>query len=465
MPGEATRLQPRPLESPEEYGSPGELAGCQEGRERSVARLRLLADNAGLIGRVTACGIVAATALAFLIPQRYESTTRLMPPESQSSPGMALLATLAAGSGIGMGGGLASLGGELLGGKNTGVLFVGILRSRTVEDDVIKKFDLQTVYRESRWEDARKKLEARTDVVEGRKDGIITIRVADRSRERAAGMAAEYTAELDRVVNRLSTSAARREREFLEERLKGVQADLEDAEKQFSEFASKNTAIDIKEHGRAMLAAAANLQGQLIAAESTLEGMKQIYTDENIRVRSLEARIAELKSQLEKIGGKGENGLAAGSAAGESMYPSIRKLPLLGVEYADLYRRTRVQEAVFETLTQEYELAKVQEAKETPKVKVLDPADVPENRSFPPRLLIVFSGGCLALGAAIAFVVGRNGWQQTDPRDPLKALTLELWRSASAKLTLGRRNGSGGGRFGSRKWGWLDRDDKRLPGE
>jgi capsule polysaccharide export protein KpsE/RkpR len=188
--------------------------------------------------------------------------------------------------------------------------------------------------------------------------------------------------ELNRLVADLSTSSARRERVFLEERLQGVSRDLEDAEKNFSQFASKNSAIDVKEQGKAMVEAAATLQGQLIAAQSQLEGFREIYTDNNPRVRTIKARIDELRRQLEKLGGKGESSTDVSSGSGESLYPSIRKLPLLGVTYADLYRRTRVQEAVFETLTKEYEMAKVQEAKEIPTVKVLDTPNVPDRKPF-----------------------------------------------------------------------------------
>src|SRR5439155_1386233 len=219
-------------------------------------------------------------------------------------------------------------------------------------------------------------------------------------------MAQAYVEELNGLVAELSTSSARRERIFLEGRLQAVSQDLEAAEKEFSEFASKNTAIDIKEQGKAMVEGAAILQGQLIAAQSELEGLRQIYTDNNVRVRSVRARIDELKHQLEKMGGKGENPSADSGqeqdspAQQDSLYPSIRKLPLLGVTYADLYRRTRVQEAVFESLTKEYELAKVQEVKEIPTVKVLDSPNIPERKSFPPRLLIMFLGTVFAFGLA-----------------------------------------------------------------
>src|SRR5262249_6717712 len=118
------------------------------------------------------------------------------------------------------------------------------------------------------------------------------------------------------------------------------------------------------------------LQGELIAAQSELEGLRQIYTDENVRVRATRARIAGLQHELEKLGGKGDTPGAEDQE--NTLYPSIRKLPLLGATYADLYRRVAVQEVVYETLTKQCELAKVQEAKEIPSVKVLDPAEVPE---------------------------------------------------------------------------------------
>ena len=239
--------------------------------------------------------------------------------------------------------------------------------------------------------DVRKDLAERTEISVDRKSQIITFIVTDRDAKRAAAMGQAYVEELNRLVAELSTSSARRERLFLEGRLQSVSRDLEQSEKDFSQFASKNTAIDIKEQGKAMVEAAAVLQGQLIAAESEYEGLKQIYTDNNVRVRSVKARIDELRRQLEKLGGKGESATTVSDQPGESLYPSIRKLPLLGVKYADLYRQTKIQEAVLETLTKEYELAKVEEAKEIPTVKVLDVANIPDKKSFPPRLSIMFS--------------------------------------------------------------------------
>jgi len=276
-----------------------------------------------------------------------------------------------------------------------------------------------------------------------RKSQIITLAVTDHDPKRAAAMGEAYVEELNRLVAELSTSSARRERIFLEERLQAVSKDLESAEKEFSQFSSKNSAIDIKEQGKAMVEAAATLQGQLIAAESEVQGLKQIYTDNNVRVRSVQARINELKHQLEKIGGKGEDASVPLGQQQDSLYPSIRKLPLLGVAYADLYRRTRVQEAVFESLTKEYELAKVQEVKEIPTVKVLDPPNIPDKKSFPPRLVIMLFGTALAFGLATTWVFGRTSWDQTDSSDPTKAFAQEVLTTMKASIPKFAQNGSG----------------------
>src|SRR5271155_1399227 len=375
------------IEPPEEgiLGPNPPEPGAKSGEE-SVAHLRLLWEHRRFLFRVVACALLASTLIAFLIPPRYESTARLMPPDSQSSSALATAAAAISGGA----GGLGGIAGELLGLKSTSDTFVGILSSRTVQDELIQQFDLKKLYSIRRMEDTRKALADRTAISVDRKSQIISITVTDKSPQRAAAMAQAYVEELNHLVAELSTSAARRERIFLEGRLQAVTKDLEDSEKDFSQFASKNTAIDIKEQGKAMVEAAATLQGQLIAAESEYEGLKQIYTDNNVRVRSIRARIDELKHQLEKLGGKGESATTVSDQPSDSFYPSIRKLPLLGVTYADLYRRTRIQEAVLETLTKEYELAKVEEAKEIPTVKVLDAANIPDKKSFPPRLLVIF---------------------------------------------------------------------------
>jgi capsule polysaccharide export protein KpsE/RkpR len=399
--------------------------------ERFAANCRLLWQRRHVLRRAVLYGFLFFAILAFAIPARYSSTARLMPPDNnQAASGLAAVAAMVSNSAGSAAGGLAN---EVLGVKNTSEIFSGILSSRTVQDSLIQQFDLKKVYWDRRIEDAREDLSKHTDLDVDRKTQIVSITVTDRNPQRATAMAQAYVDQLNRLVALLSTSAARRERIFLEGRLQTVNGDLENAEKQFSQFASKNSALDIKEQGKAMMQAAAALQGQLIAAQSELEGLRQIYTDNNVRVRSVRARIGELQRQLEKIGGKGED-VSGADLPSDALYPSIRKLPLLGVTWADLYRQMKVQEVVFETLTKQYELAKVQEAKEIPTVKVLDAPIIPEKKVFPPRMLIVLLGTSLSFIGGLIWVFGEKSWASMGADDPRKVMLQDAVISIEGRV-------------------------------
>ena len=390
----------------------------------TLVRSQLLWKNRRFLAQAIFAGLCVGLVVALLIPSRYESTVQLMPPDSQSG-GLAMLAALTAKAGGGSGGGLGAVAGDLLGVKSSGALFVGILKSRTLQDRLIDRFQLKKVYSVKHTEDARKTLSENTAASEDRKTGIVTVTVTDHDPKRAAAIAQAHIEELNQLSAQLSTSAAHRERVFLEERLIAVKRDLDDAAKKFSQFASKNVALDIKEQARAMVEAAAAIQGEMIAAESELKGLEQIYTSSNVRVRAIQARISELQRQLQKLGGKAPSETDP-LASSDALYPSIRELPILGVTWADLYRRTKIQETVFEILTQQYELAKVQEAKETPSVKVLDAAVVPEEKSFPPRVLITVLGGLVLFCGAAMWVFARERWNETDASDPGKMFAREV---------------------------------------
>jgi capsule polysaccharide export protein KpsE/RkpR len=390
------------------------------------------------LGQAALAGLVAGAVLACLLPSRYVSTLQLMPPDNQSSSGMAMLAALTAKSG----GGVGAIAGDALGIKNSGSLFIGILRSRTVEDRLVERFQLKAVYHARLDEDGREQLAQNTGVSEDRKSGIIILTVSDRNPERARALAAAYVEELNRLVAELSTSSAHRERVFLEERLVAVKQNLDQAARELGEFSSKNATIDVKEQGRAMVAAAATLQGELIVAESQRRALEAIYTPNNVRVRAAQAQAMELRRQLQQLGGNSgpaedpgkDQAEGKGGASAGLLYPSLRKLPLLGVKYADLYRWARIQEVVFETLTQQCEIAKVQEAKETPSVKLLDQANLPERRFFPPRTLITALGGFAAVGGALLWMAGQQRWQRTDASDPRKQLAQEVFQAMNSVL-------------------------------
>ena len=436
-----------PTEFPEEESPSIVGSATVPAEDRTLSALRtarLLWAQRRLLSKALLAGVLAGIVIALLIPSRYESTVQLMPPDNQSAGNLAMLASLASKSAGGMG----MIAGDLLGVRSSGALFVGILRSRTVEDRIIERFQLKRVYGIRYDEDARRKLSENSGAAEDRKSGIITLTVSDPDRTRAQAMATAYVEELNRLVAELSTSAAHRERVFLEERLTGVKKDLDQASHDLGEFSSKNAAVDVKEQARAMLEAAATLQGELIAAESQRQALETIYTPNNVRVREADARVRELKKELDKLGGRedgtGTTTTTAPNAAADAdpLYPSLRRLPLLGAQYADLFRKAKIQEAVFETLTQQFEIAKVQEAKETPSVKMLDDASLPEHRSFPPRMLITFVCGLLGLLAASVWVAGKQRWDEIDGGDRRKSFAVEVFSDVNAIMPWADPNGS-----------------------
>jgi uncharacterized protein involved in exopolysaccharide biosynthesis len=435
-----------------------------EARAKAVAQLRFLWSQRGFLAKVFGVGLLAGLLIALLIPVRYESTVQLMPPDGQSGSGAMMMAALTAKTGATSA--LGSMAGDLLGVKSNGALFVGVLGSRTVLDRLVKRFDLKNVYSVRLDEDARRKLASKTSVAEDRKSGIISITVTDHDPNRAAALSGAYVEELNQLTAELSTSGAHRERVFLEGRLAAVKKDLDDASIKFSQFASKNATIDIKDQGRTMVEAASRIEGEKIAAESELRGLEQIYTPNNVRVRAIQARIGELQAQIEKMGGKpgasgqtGPTSSLSGQTADSSqaLYPSIRELPLLGVTWADLYRNSKIQETVYEVLTQQYELAKVDEAKETPSIKVLDPPIVPERKSFPPRSAITLFVGFLFLGAAVIGLFFQSQWNETDANDPGKQLAQEVFHSVSRHLPWTPGNGT----QTEARNAWKDKVDER----
>jgi uncharacterized protein involved in exopolysaccharide biosynthesis len=168
----------------------------------------------------------------------------------------------------------------------------------------------------------------------------------------------------------------------------------------------------------------------LIASRAQLEGLKQTYTPENIRVKSVQAHVNELEHELAKM----NSGRVSSVQDPTSPYPSVKNLPLLGVKWADLYRNTKIRETVVEMLTQQFEMARIQEAKEIPAVKVLDPASTPERKS-PSWLLIIFAGTLLGAFLASMGYFLKNWWDRWDQDDPRRMLISQVLRG-------GRRNAS-----------------------
>ena len=365
---------------------------------------------------ILAAGILLSFLYAISRPTMYTSTTTLMSPDnSSSSPNLMSLLSSA--------GPAAGMGSAALGMKTPGAIFIGILGSRSVQEGMVARFDLVHYYNAKYIEDACKQLAAATAIHEDPKNGIITISITATDPVFASKIAQGYVEELDHVVTRNSTSAARRERIFLEARLKEIKQDLDDSAKALSQFSTKNKTFDLAVQGKAMVDSGTRIQDQMIIARSELAALQQTYSEDNIRVRAARARIAELQSQMGNVLGatEGDKNDVSGSS-----YPSIRELPALGVTYSDLARRVRVEEALWEALTRQYETARVQEEREIPTVRVLDAANVPQHKSSPIRRQIVIIGAMLSLLVACIYVLAASFWQGMDELDERKKLVTEI---------------------------------------
>src|SRR5882724_10166189 len=266
-------MQTEPLEQTLQVLAQGEHGSPQVVPRKAnwVNNASLFWDHRRLFFRVAVVVFVLSILFALFLPKEYVSTARIMPPE-QGSNSAAMLAALV---GKGSAGGLAGLAGSLLGAKNNGAVFVALLHSGTISGHLIDRFDLQRVYHKRYREDTAKRLGHLTKITEDPKSGVITIGVTDKTRERARDLAQGYLDELNNLVAKVNTSSAHREREFIEQRLNTVQAELQRAQLELSDFSSKNTTIDIREQTRATLEAGAKLEGQLIAGESELDSLRQ----------------------------------------------------------------------------------------------------------------------------------------------------------------------------------------------
>lgn len=406
-------------------------------------------DNAGWVGparilwvrrayllRAMAISMAAGVLISLVLPKRYTSVARIMPPEQQGSSGL-MMAALASKAGLGSLGSLAPI---FFTGHSTTSLFVDLLRSGTVSGNLIERFDLKKVYGKKYTIDAAKRLKRDTSISDDKRSGVITIAVEDRDPARARDIAQGYLDELNKLVVQTNTSAAHRERVFLEERLQEVRHSLVAAEGDLSDFSTRNGAVDLKEQTRGMVDAGARVETQLMLEEATLNSLRQGYADDNVRVRETEARVAALRSDLARMGRDAQQAHASDDADPMLQFsPALRDVPKLSVSYAELYRRVKIQETLLELLTQQYEAARIEEVKDIPVVSVIDVPGVPEKKSFPPRTLLTIAITLLGTVGAGVWLLMQERWRRLASFDPRKVLVEEMVTSLRAHGARGVR--------------------------
>jgi capsule polysaccharide export protein KpsE/RkpR len=418
---------------PSQDASPTDLVK----RPTWITNTSLFWDNRHLMLRVAGVAFALSMLVAFILPKEYESGARLMPPEQGGGNGAAMLAALVGKSSAS---GLAGLAGSLIGAKNNSALFVALLHSGTISGHLVDKFDLQRVYHKRYRDSTAKQLARLTKITEDPKNGVITIVVTDEDRNRAKELAQAYLDELNGLVARVNTSSAHREREFIEQRLNTVQAELQRAQLELSDFSSKNTTIDLKEQTKATVDAGAKLEGQLIAGESELSSLRQIYGDQNVRVRAAEARDTILRRELQRANEQSVQGTEGLNFDVTHPYPALRELPRLGVQWANLYRTVRIHETVFDLLSEEYETARIDEAKSIPTVGVIDFPNLPERKAGPHRFLIVLISTVLSIILTAIYLLARRFWGELDAFDPRRELATQIKSTITGKMGFENRH-------------------------
>jgi tyrosine-protein kinase Etk/Wzc len=362
---------------------------------------RVIWKRRWIIGGVWLSAVLAALVVSLLLPKVYRSTATLLPSlDSKDGAGLGALLSAAGGAA----GAAQTLGISLPGAPATPTdVFVAMLKSRIMADDVIKQFDLMRLYEAKTMDDARKALEDDT-TIKVSKEKVITIVVEAKDPKLAADMANYYVSNLDRLNRTLNVSKASQNRAFIERRLAETQVNLVKAEEALKEFQTRNKTVAVEAQSKAMIEAAALIQGQITAQEVQLEVMSGYLSPDNPELSRLRTSLAELKKQLYLL----ESGKSGkGMLPGDRLHPAMITVPALALEYGRLMRELKVQETLYTLLTSQYEQAKLAEARDTPTVQVLDPAVPAEKKSKPSIRLNVMIAGVLGLflGIFLAFLL------------------------------------------------------------
>ena len=349
-----------------------------------------------MIGGLCAAALMVTMLFSLRLPSVYESTATILPP-GEGRDGGGLAAALAASGAAG------ALGGFMGGipAHNTD-LFVALLKSRIMADEILTRFGLMDRYHAKMLTDARKVLEGKTKITVT-KEKVIKVMVEDEDPKLAADIANFYVSHLDRLNHTLNISKASQNRAFIEKRLVETKVDLGKAEDALKEFQTQKKAVSLEAQGKAAIEAAAMIQGQISATEVQLKVMESYLTNDNPEVARLRSNLQELRNQLYLLeSGKG----GRGQLPGDRMHPAFISVPTLALDYGRLLRDVKVQETLYTLLTSHYEQAKIAEAKDTPTVQVLDPAIPAERKSKPSIRLNMMIAGLVSLfvGIFLAFL-------------------------------------------------------------
>lgn len=368
------------------------------------------------VGLFTLAAAILTIVIVLLIPNKYTAQSIVIPPNQNSSLSSMLLGQMAGSSP------LASLAGSGLGLKNPGDMYVSLFRSRTVEDAVIEHFGLMRRYRKKNMVDTRKAFEERSTVIIGVKDNLIRVEITDRDPHFAAELVNAYVDEFRKNSDTLAITEASQRRRFFQQQLLEAEANLAAAEDAFKRTQQSTGVLQIDSQAKALIESAAVLRAQVAAKEVQLQSMRSFATEDNPQYAMAEQELDALKSQLAKLSGTEQNN-------GSDIIVPGGNIPQAGLEYLNKLRDVRYYETIEELIAKQFELAKLDEAREGAIVQVADVAVPPDKKSAPHRALIVVLMTLIAFVIAVLWVLSAERWQQM-LRDPEKGAKVGLVRQA-----------------------------------
>jgi uncharacterized protein involved in exopolysaccharide biosynthesis len=336
--------------------------------------------------------------ISFLMPKTYLSRTVFLPPQQQQSAAAAAISQLGA---------LSGLAGAAANIKSPADQYIALLQSVTISDRLIDAFDLMKVYDEKYRFRAREVLARNVRVTLGKKDGLITVEVEDESAPRAADMANRYVEELRGLTSRLALTEAQQRRVLFETQLMQTRDRLTKAQQALQASGYSQGALN--SDAKASAEGYARLRAETTAAELRLQALRRGLSDATPEVQQALSTVGGLRTQLARL---------------------AESTDLTGApDYVSKFREFKYQETLFELLARQYELARVDEAREGALVQVVDEAKPAEYKHRPLRALIAAAAWLVSLILLAMFVWARHAWRNAAQR-PETAIKIANLRSA-----------------------------------
>jgi tyrosine-protein kinase Etk/Wzc len=369
-----------------------------------------LAPRRRFIFWFTAALTILTVITVLLLPNQYTASTLVLPPGENSSMSSALLGQL------GGAGALASIAGESLGLKNPGEIYISLLRSRTVEDALIQRFGLMTRYHTKRLSDTRSAFDSHSKVVLGAKDGLITVSVTDKDPKMAADIANGYIDQFRKLSANLAITEASQRRSFFQQQLLESQENLASAEEALKTTEQSTGVLQIDSQTRSLIDSVASLRAQVVAKEVQLQGMRAYATEDNPEIVEVKQQLAELQDQLAKLTGINQD-------TGTDLVLPKGKVPEAGLEYIRKLRDVKFYETISELIARQFEIAKLDEAREGSIIQVVDVAVPPDHHSSPKRSITVILAFLLSFLLSCTWCFFAHGLQRIN-QDPANRARL-----------------------------------------